>query len=102
VQLSTGGVNSGVLLGMCTADPERSSPTHYTSIDAILAKDVSLMGLSVTSNVVGELHSKTPYFRDVSGDFQFLTLVYTYLGKAKADNIKPWWLKRRISARYTT
>ena len=31
---------SGDLLGKRTADPERSSPTYYTSIDAVSAKDV--------------------------------------------------------------
>jgi hypothetical protein len=45
---------SGDLLGKRTADPERSSPTCYTSIDAIPAKDVPVGGLIDKSHPMGE------------------------------------------------
>jgi hypothetical protein len=53
---------SGDLLGKPTADPERSSPTYYTSIDAVSAKDVPFGGLIDTSHPIGELSPKNPSF----------------------------------------
>ena len=53
---------SGDLLGKRTADPERSSPTYYTSIDAVSAKDVPFGGLIDTSHPMGELSPKNPSF----------------------------------------
>jgi hypothetical protein len=51
---------SGVLLGKRTADPEPSSTTYYTSIDAVPAKDVPLGGPIDTSYPMGELFPKNP------------------------------------------
>jgi hypothetical protein len=42
---SSHGFFSGDLFGKRTADPERSSPTNYTSIDAVSAKEVPLGSL---------------------------------------------------------
>jgi hypothetical protein len=70
---------SGDLLSKCTADPERSSPTYYTSIDAVSAKNVPFEGLIDMSHPIGELSPKTPHFRDVNGDFQ-LKRLRAYLG----------------------
>jgi hypothetical protein len=67
------------LLGKRTADPERSSPTYYTSIDAFSAKDVSFGGLIDTSHPMGELSPKTPHFGAVNGDSQ-LKRLRAYLG----------------------
>jgi hypothetical protein len=70
---------SGDLLGNRTADPEHSSPTYYTSIDAISAKYVPFGGLIDLSHPIGELSAKTPRFRDVNWNFQFKRL-RAYLG----------------------
>jgi hypothetical protein len=51
-----------VLFGKCTADPERSSPTYYISVDAVSAKDVPLGGLIDTSHTMGELSPNNPSF----------------------------------------
>jgi hypothetical protein len=48
--------------GKRTADPERSSPTYYTLIDAVSAKDVPFGGLIDTSHPIGELSPTTPHF----------------------------------------
>ena len=81
MKLSTGGVFfSGGLLGKRTADPERSSTTYYTSVDAVSAKDVPLGGPIDTSHPVRELSPKTPHFWDSNGDFQHKRL-RAYLGK---------------------
>ena len=53
---------SGDFSGKRTADPERSSPTYYTSIDAVSAKDVPFGGLIDTSHPMGELSPKNPSF----------------------------------------
>jgi hypothetical protein len=53
---------SGDLLGKRTADPERSSPTCYTPIDAVPVKDVPFGGIIDTSHPVGELFPKNPSF----------------------------------------
>jgi hypothetical protein len=76
VQLSVGGVIffSGGFSGKPTSDPERSSPTYYTSIDAVSAKDVPSGGLINTSHPTGELSPKTPHFGAVNGDFQLKRL----------------------------
>jgi hypothetical protein len=58
---------SGDFSGKRTTDPERSSPTYSTSIDAILAKDVSFRGLIDTSNLMGSYPRKSPHFWDVKG-----------------------------------
>jgi hypothetical protein len=79
VKFSTGGDFSGVSSGKRTADPERSSPTYYTSIDAVSAKDVTLAGLIDTYHSIGELSPKNPSFWDVSEDFQ-LKRLRAYLG----------------------
>jgi hypothetical protein len=52
----------GVLLGKRTADPERSSLTYYTSIDAVYANNVPLGSLSITFHSMWKLPSKTPHF----------------------------------------
>ena len=71
---------SGVLLGKRTVDPEPTSTTYYTSIDAVSAKDVPLGGLIDTS------HSpKTPHFGDSNGDFQHKRL-RAYLGKENTNH----------------
>jgi hypothetical protein len=54
---------SGDLLGKPTADPERSTPTYYTSIDAVSAKDVPFGGLIDMSHPIGELSPKNPSFK---------------------------------------
>jgi hypothetical protein len=59
---------SGDLLGKRTADPERSTPTCYTPIDAIPAKDVPFRGIIDTSHPLGELSPKNPSFFGPSGD----------------------------------
>jgi hypothetical protein len=51
---------SGDFSGKRTADPERSSPTYYTSMDAVSAKDVPFGGLVDTSQPMGELSPKIP------------------------------------------
>ena len=53
---------SGDLLGKRTADPERSSPTYYTSVDAVSAKDVPFGGLIDMSQPIGELSPQNPSF----------------------------------------
>jgi hypothetical protein len=53
---------SGDLLGKRTADPERSSPTYFTSIDAVSAKDVPLRGLIDMSQPIGEVSPQNPSF----------------------------------------
>jgi hypothetical protein len=70
---------SGDLLGKPTADPERSSPTYYTSIDAVPAKEVPFGGLIDTSHPMGELSPKTPHFWTPNGDSQ-LKRLRAYLG----------------------
>jgi hypothetical protein len=59
-----------VFSGKRTADPERSSPTYYISIDAVSAKDMPLGGLIDTYHPMVEL-PKTPHFGDVNGDSTF-------------------------------
>jgi hypothetical protein len=44
---------SGDFSGKPTADPERSSPTYYTSIDAVSAKDVPFEDLIDASHPMG-------------------------------------------------
>jgi hypothetical protein len=56
---------SGDLLGKRTADPERSSPTYYKSIDAVSAKDVPFGVSSICLIPQGSYPPKTPHFRDV-------------------------------------
>jgi hypothetical protein len=70
---------SGDISGKRTADPERSSPIYYTSIDAVSAKDVPFGELIDTSHPIGEVSPKTPHFWDVNGDFQ-LKRLRAYLG----------------------
>jgi hypothetical protein len=70
---------SGDLLGKRTADPERSTPTCYTPIDAVPAKDVPFGGLIDTSHSLGELSPKNPHFGAPNGDSQFKRL-RAYLG----------------------
>jgi hypothetical protein len=53
---------SGDLLGKPTADPERSTPTYYASIDAVSAKDVPFGGLIDMSHPIVELSPKNPSF----------------------------------------
>jgi hypothetical protein len=52
---------SGDFTGKRTADPERSSPKYYTSIDAVSAKDVPFGGFIDTSHPLGELSPKNPH-----------------------------------------
>ena len=80
VKLSTGGVFSGVLLGKRTADPEPSSTTYYTSIDAVPAKGVPLEVSSIHLIPWGSYSPKNPHFEDSNGDFQHKRLP-AYLGK---------------------
>ena len=76
----------GDLLGKRTADPERSSPTYYTSIDAVSAKDVPFGGFIDMSHPIGQLSPKTPHFRDVNGDFQLKCLrAYLSIGETYHD-----------------
>jgi hypothetical protein len=70
---------SGDFSGKRTADPERSSPTYYTSIDAVPAKEVPFGGLIDTSDSMGSYPQKTPHFGAVNGDSQFKRL-WAYLG----------------------
>jgi hypothetical protein len=49
---------SGDFLGKSTADSDRSSPTYYTSIDAVSAKDVPFGGLIETSHPLGSYPRK--------------------------------------------
>ena len=60
---------SGVLLGKRTADPEPSSTTCYTSIDAVSAKDVPLGGLIDTSHPIWELFPQNPSFSRLQWGF---------------------------------
>jgi hypothetical protein len=53
---------SSDLLGKRTAYPERSSPTCYTPIDVVPAKDVPFGGVIDTSHPMGELSPKNPSF----------------------------------------
>ena len=53
---------SADLLGKRTADPERSTSTYYTPIDAVPAKDVPFGGLIDMSHPIGELSPKIPSF----------------------------------------
>jgi hypothetical protein len=62
-----------------TADPERSRPTYYTSIDAVSAKDVPLGVSSIRLIPWGRYTLKTPHFGDSNGDFQ-LKHLRAYLG----------------------
>jgi hypothetical protein len=48
----------GDLMGKHAADPERSSPTYYTSIDAVSPR----MCLCYMSHPMGELSPKNPSF----------------------------------------
>jgi hypothetical protein len=48
--------------GQPTADLERSSPTYYTSIDAVSAKEVPFGSIIDTSHPIGELSRKTAHF----------------------------------------
>jgi hypothetical protein len=59
---------SGDFSGKSTADPERSSPTYYTSIDTVLAKEVPLWGPIDTPHPMRELSLKKPSFGAVNGD----------------------------------
>jgi hypothetical protein len=69
-----------------TADPEHSSPTYYTSIDAVPAKNVPFGGLTDTSHPVGELSPKNPHFMDVNGDSQLKRLqAYLCTGESYHD-----------------
>jgi hypothetical protein len=61
---------SGDLLGKRTADPERSSPTCYTPIDAVPAKDVPFEGFIDTSHPLRELSPKNPSFWGPQWGFQ--------------------------------
>jgi hypothetical protein len=70
---------SGDFSGKPTADPERSRPTYYTSIDAVSAKEVRFGGLKYTSHPVEELSPKTHHFGAVNGDSQ-LKRLRAYLG----------------------
>jgi hypothetical protein len=45
---------SGDFSGKPTADPERSSPTYYTSIDVVPAKEVPFRALIEMSHPMGE------------------------------------------------
>jgi hypothetical protein len=49
---------SGVMLGNCTADTERSSLTYFTSVDAVSARDVPFGGLIDTSHPMGSYRQK--------------------------------------------
>jgi hypothetical protein len=76
VKYKVGGVFfSGDISGKRTADPERSSPTHYTSIDAVPAKEVPFGGLIPR----GSYPRKTPHFGPANGDSQ-LKRLRAYLG----------------------
>jgi hypothetical protein len=70
---------SGDLLGKRTADPERSSPTNYTPIDAVPTKDVPFGGLIDTTHPTGSYFPKSPHFGAPSGDSQ-LKRLRAYLG----------------------
>jgi hypothetical protein len=50
----SGSFFSGDFSGKPTADPERSSPTYYTSINVVPAKEVPFGGLIDTSHPMGE------------------------------------------------
>ena len=65
-KLSTGGFFSCVLLGKRTADPERSSQTYFTSIDAVWAKEVPL-GVSSIHLIPWGVTPKTPHFGSSMG-----------------------------------
>jgi hypothetical protein len=60
---------AGHFSGKRATDPEPSSPTDYTSIDAVLAKDVPFGSLIDTSHPMGELSPKIPHFGAVNRDF---------------------------------
>jgi hypothetical protein len=60
-----------------TIDRERLSPTYYTSIDAVSAKDVP-SGISLIC-LIGELSPKNPSFWRLNGEFQ-LKRLRAYLG----------------------
>jgi hypothetical protein len=70
---------SGDFSGKRPAGPERSSPTHYTSMGVVPAHDVSFGGLIDTSHPMGSYPRKTPYFEAVNGDSQLKSL-RAYLG----------------------
>ena len=77
---------SGDLLGKRTADPERSSPTCYTSIDAVPAKDVPFGGFIDTTHPMGELSPKNPHFGAPNGDSQLKRLrAYLCTGETYPD-----------------
>jgi hypothetical protein len=65
---------SGDFSGKHTADPERSSPSYYTSIDAVSAKEVPFGGLIDMSHPMEELSPKTPHFGAVNGDSHLIRL----------------------------
>jgi hypothetical protein len=52
----------GDFSGERTADPKRSSPTYYTSIAAVSAKEVPFGGLIDTSHTMQELSPKNLSF----------------------------------------
>jgi hypothetical protein len=70
---------SGDFSGKRTADPERSSPTYYTSIDAVPAKEVPFGVSSIRLIPWGSYPPKTPHFGAVNGDSQ-LKRLRAYLG----------------------
>jgi hypothetical protein len=82
VKYTVGGVFFGDLLGKRTADPERSSPTYYTSIDAVFAKDVLLGVSSIRLTSWGSYLRKTLYSGDVNGDSQ-LKRLRAYIGTGR-------------------
>jgi hypothetical protein len=76
---------SGDLLGKRTADPERSSPTYYTSIDAVSANDVLFWGLIDTSHPMGSYPRKTPQVGVVNADSQ-LQRLWAYFGTGETHD----------------
>jgi hypothetical protein len=70
---------SGDLLGKRTADPERSTPTCYTPIDAVPAKEVPFGVSSIRLIPWGSYPRKTPHFWAPNGDSQ-LKRLRAYLG----------------------
>jgi hypothetical protein len=72
----------GDFSGKRTADPERSSPIYYASMDADSAKGVPFWGLIDTSHPLGSYPRKTPHFWNVNGDSQ-LKRLRAYLGKGE-------------------
>jgi hypothetical protein len=70
---------AGDLLGKRTADPERSSPTCYTSVDAVPAKDVPFGVSSIRLIPWGSYSRKAPHFGAAYGHSQ-LKRLRAYLG----------------------